>query len=37
VSVVVVVTIVPRPEHRDEVIAIISGTVAAGDPVKGQL
>jgi len=28
VSVVVVANIVPRPEHRDEVIAIISATVA---------
>jgi len=28
VSVVVVATIVPRPEHRDEVIATISETVA---------
>ena len=28
-SVVVVATIVPRPEHRDEVIATITETVAA--------
>ena len=27
-SVVVVATIVPRPEHREEVIATITGTVA---------
>jgi len=29
VSVVVVATIVPRPEHREEVITIITRTVAA--------
>jgi quinol monooxygenase YgiN len=28
VSVVVVATIVPLPEHRDEVIAVITGTVS---------
>jgi quinol monooxygenase YgiN len=45
-SVVVVATIVPRPEHRDEVIATITETVARVHeedgcelyaPAKGQL
>jgi hypothetical protein len=44
-SVVVVAIIVPLPEHRDEVIATITETVAtvheeavpAGDQAKGQL
>ena len=34
-SVVVVATIVPRPEHRDEVIVLQA--VPAGDQAKGQL
>jgi hypothetical protein len=34
-STVVLATIVPRPEHRDEVVVLRA--VPAGDPAKGQL